>query len=167
MSHDHGRIASPGPASSTHELAPYLATDTRARCSSTQAHGERNGIEDMVAELPQEYEPLIRETEGEFAGVRPAEVILQRIAVDEARDVPVDVDAFVDDPAETLIHLSQSLRLLVCGSRGYGPARAVLLGSASRNVTTGARCPVIVVPRGRASSLEAVVSEHAAHAEAI
>jgi nucleotide-binding universal stress UspA family protein len=81
-------------------------------------------------------------------------------------DVPIDVDAFVDDPAEALIHLSQSLRLLVCGSRGYGPARAVLLGGVSRKVVAVARCPVIVLPRGRASSLETVVSEHAVHAEA-
>jgi nucleotide-binding universal stress UspA family protein len=81
--------------------------------------------------------------------------------------VPIDVDAFVDDPAEALIHLSQSLRLLVCGSRGYGPARAVLLGGVSRKVVAVARCPVIVLPRGRASSLETVVSEHAVHAEAI
>ncbi len=38
--------------------------------------------------------------------------------------------------------------LLVCGSRGYGPARRVLLGGVSSRVLRHARVPVIVVPRG-------------------
>jgi uncharacterized protein (DUF2267 family) len=37
-------------------------------------------IDDMVAELPKDFEPLIREAEGQFVHVLPAEVILQRIA---------------------------------------------------------------------------------------
>jgi nucleotide-binding universal stress UspA family protein len=38
--------------------------------------------------------------------------------------------------------------LLVCGSRGYGPVRRVLLGGISARVVRHARIPVIVVPRG-------------------
>jgi len=38
--------------------------------------------------------------------------------------------------------------MLVCGSRGYGPARRVLLGGVSSRVLRHARVPVIVVPRG-------------------
>ena len=38
--------------------------------------------------------------------------------------------------------------LLVCGSRGYGPVRRVLLGGVSARVLRHARVPVIVVPRG-------------------
>jgi nucleotide-binding universal stress UspA family protein len=63
-------------------------------------------------------------------------------------DVPVEVDAFLEDPAEVLLRVSEHLDLLICGSRGYGPLRAVLLGGVTRRVTSGARCPVIVVPRG-------------------
>lgn len=37
--------------------------------------------------------------------------------------------------------------LLVCGSRGYGPARRVLLGGVSSRLLRHARVPVIVVPR--------------------
>jgi nucleotide-binding universal stress UspA family protein len=37
--------------------------------------------------------------------------------------------------------------LLVCGSRGYGPARRVLLGGVSSKVLKHSRVPVIVVPR--------------------
>jgi nucleotide-binding universal stress UspA family protein len=38
--------------------------------------------------------------------------------------------------------------LLVCGSRGYGPARRVLLGGVSARLVRNARTPVVVVPRG-------------------
>jgi nucleotide-binding universal stress UspA family protein len=37
--------------------------------------------------------------------------------------------------------------LLVCGSRGYGPVRRVLLGGVSRRLMRRASCPVVVVPR--------------------
>ena len=36
--------------------------------------------------------------------------------------------------------------LLVCGSRGYGPARRVLLGGVSARLLRTARGPVMVVP---------------------
>jgi nucleotide-binding universal stress UspA family protein len=37
--------------------------------------------------------------------------------------------------------------LLICGSRGYGPARRVLLGGVSARLLRHARVPVMVVPR--------------------
>ena len=40
------------------------------------------------------------------------------------------------------------------GSRGYGPLRAVLLGSVSGRLVREAACPVIVVPRGVEAPLE-------------
>lgn len=45
--------------------------------------------------------------------------------------------------------------LLVTGSRGYGPLRAVLLGGASRHIVDHAPCPVLVIPRGAAAALVA------------
>ena len=42
--------------------------------------------------------------------------------------------------------------LLVCGSRGYGPARRVLLGGVSSRLIRQARLPVAVVPRASAVS---------------
>jgi nucleotide-binding universal stress UspA family protein len=38
--------------------------------------------------------------------------------------------------------------VLVCGSRGYGPVRRVLLGGVSSRVVRHSKVPVIVVPRG-------------------
>jgi nucleotide-binding universal stress UspA family protein len=65
-----------------------------------------------------------------------------------------EVEGSVGDPADTLIRVSQHVDLLVCGSRSYGPLRAVMLGGVTRRVVTEARCPVIVLPRGVESALE-------------
>ena len=56
------------------------------------------------------------------------------------------------DPADRLIAASKDLDLLVLGSRGYGPMHAVLAGGVSGRVAREAACPVIVVPRGAATS---------------
>ncbi len=45
--------------------------------------------------------------------------------------------------------------LLVCGSRGYGPARRVLLGGVSTALVRRAAAPVMVVPRSAAADGEA------------
>jgi nucleotide-binding universal stress UspA family protein len=58
------------------------------------------------------------------------------------------------DPVVALAAESERADLLVLGSRGYGPHRAVLLGSVSGRVMRTAACPVIVVPRGVAAPLE-------------
>ncbi|MEA2255721.1 MAG: hypothetical protein QOG35_1766 [Solirubrobacteraceae bacterium] len=83
---------------------------------------------------------------------------LRRLVAGLDGDVPTDVDVFVGDPADVLVELSPRLDLLVCGSRGYGPLRAVLLGSVSRRIVAEAHCPVIVLPRGVKASLEALVT---------
>ena len=44
--------------------------------------------------------------------------------------------------------------VLVCGSRGYGPARRVLLGGVSSRLIRRARLPVVVVPRATTASAE-------------
>ena len=88
-----------------------------------------------------------------------AEGELRRAVEALGGDVPVESDAFVEDPADVLISVSQNLDLLVCGSRGYGPRRAVLLGGVSRRLAAEAHCPVIVLPRGVEASLEALITE--------
>jgi nucleotide-binding universal stress UspA family protein len=47
----------------------------------------------------------------------------------------------------TLAGASNELDLLVCGSRGYGAARQVLVGSVARGLAHEAACPLLVVPR--------------------
>ena len=70
-----------------------------------------------------------------------------------------EVETWVGEPAAVLVELTEKLEMLVCGSRGYGPLRAVLLGAVSRRVVADAHCPVIVVPRGRESRLELLLAE--------
>jgi nucleotide-binding universal stress UspA family protein len=76
--------------------------------------------------------------------------------------IEVEPDVSVGDPADFVIAASERLDLLICGSRGYGPARAVLLGGVSRRVASEAYCPVIVLARGAETGLEALVDEEAA-----
>ncbi|HEX5901212.1 MAG TPA: universal stress protein [Solirubrobacteraceae bacterium] len=94
------------------------------------------------------------EVEGEHRVL--AETAARNAVAELEGDVAVQVDAFAEDPAQTLIAVSENLDLLVCGSRGYGPVRAVLLGGVSRRVAAEAHCPVIVLPRGVPASLEAL-----------
>ena len=54
------------------------------------------------------------------------------------------------------LEASNRVDLLVSGSRGYGPLRAVLVGTVSQAMILKAHCPVMVVPRGAENALEAV-----------
>jgi nucleotide-binding universal stress UspA family protein len=68
--------------------------------------------------------------------------------------VDVETEIHVDDPADVLLGVSAHVDLLVCGSRGYGPLRSVLLGGVSRRLVDGAQCPVLVLPREAGRPLE-------------
>jgi nucleotide-binding universal stress UspA family protein len=50
-------------------------------------------------------------------------------------------------PAGILADESASVDLMVCGSRGYGLVRQVLLGGVSTRLIRSATCPVVVTPR--------------------
>jgi nucleotide-binding universal stress UspA family protein len=73
----------------------------------------------------------------------------------------VEVDVSAQDAAEFLVAASEHLDLLVCGSRGYGPKRAVLLGGVSGKVTAAAHCPVIVLARGVDEGMRALLGDRA------
>ncbi len=76
-------------------------------------------------------------------------------------EVESEVESWVGEPAHLLIEFSKRLDMLVCGSRGYGPLRSVLLGGVSSQVVAAAQCPVTVVPRGRESRLELLLAAEA------
>jgi nucleotide-binding universal stress UspA family protein len=88
-----------------------------------------------------------------------AERRLRELVAQLGEDVPIEIDATVGEPAEVLIAISEHLDLLVCGSRAYGPLRAVLLGSVTRRVVAEARCPAVVLPRGVRAPLDALTGE--------
>ena len=88
-----------------------------------------------------------------------AERALRRAVEELDGDVPTEVEALIGDPVEVLVAVSEHLDLLVCGARGYGPLRAVLLGSVSGPLMAAAHCPVVALPRGTERQLEALVGE--------
>jgi nucleotide-binding universal stress UspA family protein len=69
----------------------------------------------------------------------------------------VDADADAHDAAGSLIELSGSLDLLVCGTGGQELRRAILVGRVARQVMSAAHCPVIVVAPGDYARLEALL----------
>ena len=69
-------------------------------------------------------------------------------AAAELRDrIEVETEVLEGDPADVLVERSADVDLLVCGSRGYGLLRQVLLGGVSARLLRGAHCPVLVHPR--------------------
>jgi nucleotide-binding universal stress UspA family protein len=60
----------------------------------------------------------------------------------------------VGEPETELARRTADADLMVVGSRGYGPHRAVLLGSVSGRLVRDAQCPVLVVPRSIEAPLE-------------
>lgn len=73
---------------------------------------------------------------------------LEQAATPIREDLSVRADIVRGQTTEALVEQSERLDLLVLGSRGYGPLKSALLGSVSRRVVNGARCSVLVVPRG-------------------
>ena len=71
------------------------------------------------------------------AKLEPRTVLLEGAVVESVAELgPDDVD------------------LLICGSRGYGPARRVLLGGVSSRLIRRAQLPVAVVPRATTAYAE-------------
>jgi nucleotide-binding universal stress UspA family protein len=66
----------------------------------------------------------------------------------ELDDVEADALVLTGDPADLLVEQTERVDLMVAGSRGYGPARSVLVGSVSGALAHRAACPVVVLPRG-------------------
>ena len=73
---------------------------------------------------------------------------LDEVVAELPRDVATEGRLLEGAPARMLAEASADLDLLLMGSRGFGPLRAVLLGGVSGRLVREARCPLIVTPRG-------------------
>ena len=107
--------------------------------------------------------PGAERTSYDEAGAEVEEITRSVLAEVERRapGVAAEADVSVQDAADFLIAASQNVDLLICGSRGYGPKRAVLLGGVSRKLTAGAHCPVIVLARGISEGLQPLIADRA------
>jgi nucleotide-binding universal stress UspA family protein len=83
-----------------------------------------------------------------------------RQAVGEmASDLDVDLDVLTQEPADGLAAAARHVDMLVMGSRAYGPKRAVLLGSVSRQVMERSPCPVLIIPRGASEATATLLAD--------
>ena len=95
----------------------------------------------LGAALPEVEQEMLEETRGAM------ELAAQRIEAAGRPRPRLEVQSS-GDPCKVLCSASADLDLLVLGSRAYGPLRCALLGGVSAGVMRGARCPVLVLPRG-------------------
>lgn len=101
-------------------------------------------VADEGAALP----PLIG-TDAEQAFMHTARETYQQAldsAAASAEGTEADWEILSGNVVEALADLDE-VDVLFCGSRGYGPARRVLLGGVSTRLVRRARRPVVVVPR--------------------
>jgi nucleotide-binding universal stress UspA family protein len=125
----------------------YIDTvDGRAALAAARAHAKEVAASvDLVTVLP---DTLVRPSLGEP----------RRFAEEQRRDYVASLEAaargdervrLLEGPVVDALGQLQpgDADLLVCGSRGYGPARRVLLGGVSARLLKVARVPVMVVPR--------------------
>ncbi|MCW2990160.1 MAG: universal stress protein, partial [Solirubrobacterales bacterium] len=73
-----------------------------------------------------------------------AELAVSRAADD--LDVPTETETVTGDAGTALERLSETVDVVVAGSRGWGATHRVVLGSTTDHLTHHAHCPVIVVP---------------------
>jgi nucleotide-binding universal stress UspA family protein len=67
-------------------------------------------------------------------------------------DVPVSTRLLIGEPAAVVIRESEGAALVVVGSGARGAARGTLVDSVSRRVAQRARCPVVLVRTGTATT---------------
>jgi nucleotide-binding universal stress UspA family protein len=75
---------------------------------------------------------------------------LERVVAGLPDDLGAEAIFLIGRPGREIAAQSESVDLMILGSRGYGPTRAVLLGGVTHAVVREAACPVIVLPRGSA-----------------
>jgi len=75
------------------------------------------------------------------------EIRAHALAAGERIGVQLDVRVARGRPADVLLELSEDLDLLVIGSRNWGPAARLLLGSTGEAIMHDAACAVVAVPR--------------------
>jgi nucleotide-binding universal stress UspA family protein len=85
---------------------------------------------------------------------QPAREHLADLVAALPENVTAEAVVIMGDPEGELAAETERVDLMIAGSRGYGPHRAVVLGSVSGRLVRDASCPVLVVPRGIETPLE-------------
>ncbi|MDT7574088.1 MAG: hypothetical protein QOH17_421, partial [Pseudonocardiales bacterium] len=92
-----------------------------------------------------------------YAGVALPDLIetMMAQATDDLSELDgVEGEARIGAVGDELSAFAETVDVLVIGSRGYGALRRLMLGSTAHYLTGHARCPVVVLPRGRRDAAE-------------
>ena len=128
-------------------LAADLAGDRHAHLRVIHVVGVPHEV--VAPMYPFDYAPHEWERHGEAEIVRARSVVEAAVA-DLGPDIDAEGEVIFGHARKELTAMTEYLDLLVMGSRGWGPARRVLLGSTSSHLVDHAACPVLVVPRAAA-----------------
>ena len=132
------------------ELAPALSAPLRVMQVIEPLARTYDGGE-VPLNLPEINASIFRDTERTLA---------ERVARLSSR-LESEGTLYSGRPADVLIGLSETVDILVIGSRGYGPLKAVLLGGVSGQIIRSAACPVIVIPRRAPAAVGSVFASAA------
>jgi nucleotide-binding universal stress UspA family protein len=75
------------------------------------------------------------------------DAIVAKVRAAVAPDLLEATDVLHGRVADELTRVARALDLLICGSRGYGPVRSLLLGGVTSTLARTVPCPLLVVPR--------------------
>ena len=107
-------------------------------------------------------EPSPRQGSVAPPGVRQrVEAMLEKVRARVPAEVLAGTQVLEGRAADALAAASAELDLLICGSRGYGPVRSMLLGSVSWELAHTAACPLLVIPRAPVPGLRTLTGSRA------
>ncbi|MFL5846922.1 MAG: universal stress protein [Solirubrobacteraceae bacterium] len=101
----------------------------------------------------------------DWPGLLEADLTAARSAIDgraASLSVPATTTVVNDSAGTALVELSEGVDLTVVGSRGWGAAKSVVLGSTSHRLAHEAHSPLLVVPAPAREASEPQHSESAA-----
>ena len=130
--------------------APSPPAEAALAHASTLAIAARARLRVISAYEPIAFGHLVPAPTADLASVNEARraALTRRVndAVSGIENLEVESVLLDGDAGDALAKHSESLDLLVVGSRGYGPLQSVLLGGVSGHVIRTAACPVLVCP---------------------
>lgn len=113
----------------------------------------RAAVDEDVAEVSNHVERV------EAAHLHRDVRIVTHANPDHAADVVVDELAIYGHPTSALLIAATHASLIVVGTRGRGPLRALLLGSVSQSILRSSTVPIVVVPAGAGLPRETLDSD--------
>jgi nucleotide-binding universal stress UspA family protein len=103
-------------------------------------------VEDRVPPLTAKEWLALKDWSSVWAAAREDALVRAESAA-VALDIPTDVNAVVGDPGLRLRALSETVDLLVVGSRRWGPLARLVSGSVGETLVADSSCSVLIVPR--------------------